>query len=141
MSNLKQLAKRMGRLETLIYPESFQNGSEDFLSDLREYSDHLAYIHQVDGKDVGYLFAYREGNEIYVSDIAVLPNYRGHTVSEALVREFLTWTRHGDIIHAECRTFSVGLAKRYSDYLEVVSEESFEDDRGETMFDVVYRRI
>lgn len=74
-----EYARTLGRLEAEVYPPDFCLGWRDFKEDLEEaescgenYSFGLFH----EGRLVGYIVAYVEDGDIFVSDLAILPDYR-----------------------------------------------------------------
>lgn len=78
MDDRERLSRRIGALEARIYPRAVRLGWRDYLEDIQDHPGALARVIQaLDGQDAGYVVAYPEGDAVYVSDLAVLPKYRG----------------------------------------------------------------
>lgn len=136
-----ETAKRIGHLEQLIYPPHRVLGWRDFLDDFNATKDVFVWIAMDDRQDVGYMVAYRSGNEIYVSDLAFLPEYRKTDFVQDTLEAFKQWCRMGDTIYAECNRHSKNVAKRFEDAVEVVDErEEFDPDLNESITEVCYKK-
>lgn len=134
---MKALAKRIARLEAKIYPSAYCLGWQDFMEDIVCHDECLAYIAVRNGKDVGYVMAYVEDGNVYVSDIAILPKHRSSTVTVELLRELRTFadTR---ICTAECREESYLLVSRRCDVLSLQVVEDYWGT-GETAYCVSFK--
>jgi N-acetylglutamate synthase-like GNAT family acetyltransferase len=101
-------ARALGRLEAEIYPTGFCLGWQDFREDLEkaEADGGNFSFGLFEGEDhmVGYLIAYLDEEMIYVSDFAILPDYRAKETVTALLAEFLRAASEAGLqFYAECR--------------------------------------
>jgi len=103
-------ARALGRLEAKIYPPKFCLGWQDFESDMTEAearNGNLSFGIFKGSEIVGYTVAYIEDGEIYVSDLAILPNHRADRNLAALLAAFFQAAAEFRLpIKAECRECS-----------------------------------
>lgn len=90
---------RVRRLADRIWPECFADilpqdrigpmvadiyASDTLLADVAERG-HVYWIAQVDGVDVGYASAYREGDRLWIKKLYLLAGSRGHGLGKKLI--------------------------------------------------------
>lgn len=100
-------ARALGRLEAEIYPPGFCLGWRDFKEDLEDAEtdgSNFSFGLFEESEMVGYLVAYGDGCQIYISDIAILPYNRAGDSAAQLVAVFLQSAREAGLpFYAECR--------------------------------------
>lgn len=115
-----EFTRTLGRLEAEIYPPAFCLGWQDFKEDLEEaeanggnYS--FGLFHQE--KLVGYIVAYRQGDGVFISDLAFLPKQRAGRNVAALLKVFFQAVAAARLpIYAECRKDSFRLCTEHPEF-------------------------
>lgn len=102
-----EFAHSIGQIEAQVYPPAFRLGTEDFRQDIEEAEEeggNFSFGLFQESEMSGYLVAYREGSRIYISDFAVLSEFRKREAIVALQEKFLQAASQADLpFCAECR--------------------------------------
>lgn len=110
-------ALALGRLEANVYPPFLCLGWQDFKEDLEQAEakkENFSFGLFQGEEIVGYLVAYVEDGEIFVSDLAVLPSYRvAKNLAALLMAFFQAVSPLGLPIVAECRQSSFGVCAKH----------------------------
>lgn len=139
-------AQALGRLEAEIYPPAFCLGWQDFNEDLEqaEYKNKNFSFGSFEGNEiVGYLIAYIQNQEIFVSDLAILPQFRVGRNLVMLLTAFLQAASQTKLpIVAECRENSHNLSLCENFFgkfgYTLVHNASGEWRCGEQMYDIKF---
>lgn len=120
----KKFASDIASVEKIVYADQpdLINGEEDFFDDLQEAEQEGGnFSHGVyDGDNlIGYLIGFKDESEMnedeevaYISDMAILPEYRKGMVAAKLLKAFANETaKKGMSIEAECREESFKMLK------------------------------
>lgn len=126
-------SKRLAKLEWRVYPEHLCLGAEDFEEDLSDGG--ICYIATRKGRDAGYAVLIPEEDGWYVSDLAILPEYR----NTAVLIELLRWILGNveGIVYCHCRTTIAQLVVRLCDKHCVPYNKQVEEnywDNGEVAY-------